>query len=252
MTGGSNLGFVLHGNSSNVVVRGNDIYGNSNGIDITGGYAEAEVFDNITVEGNKVHDNGYRLNEQGYGMLLNSLTNSVVKNNLVYGNRVSGMTFYDANSGDTASSNTAIYQNLFYDPASGGGISISGPALSGISVRNNIFVQLSSTRAALSKNANVLETALSLNNNLYYSPNNATGRIVSYNGVLYTPAELAAATGKESAGTLNNPGFANESQFDFHLTSGSAAKGRGAAVGVAKDFDGSLRSTTAPSVGAFE
>ena len=58
--GGSNHGIVLHGSSKDVVIRGNDIFGNSNGIGINGGYSEAESFDGIVIEQNLIHDNGFR------------------------------------------------------------------------------------------------------------------------------------------------------------------------------------------------
>lgn len=252
MSGGSNLGIVLHGSSQNVVIRANDIFGNSNGIDVTGGYAESEVFDNITIENNRIRDNGHRLNDQGYGLLLNSMVNSSVRNNLVYGNRLGALNLRDANTGDTSTNNVQIYQNLFQDPGTGWGVVFNGAALSKIDVRNNILVQLSATRAALTKNQATPEAALNLNNNLYYSPTSTTGRVVQYNGSLLTPAELTAVTGKESAGKYADPVFVNGAQYDFRVQLASPARKQGAPVGVLRDFAGLSRSAVAPTMGAHE
>ena len=105
LRGGSNLGIVVHGNSSGVSIVRNDIDGNSNGIDVTGGYpSESEVFDNFVISENLIHGNGYRTGEQGYGMLIKSMTNSLIANNIVYGNRLGSLMFADGNVGDTPSS----------------------------------------------------------------------------------------------------------------------------------------------------
>jgi hypothetical protein len=253
LSGGSNLGIVLHGTSDNVVIRANDIFGNSNGIDVTGGYtAEAEVFDRITIENNRIRDNGYRAGEQGYGLLLKSMVNSSIHNNLVHGNRLGSLNMADANAGDAYSANVQIYQNLFQDPGTGSNVVFNGAALSQIDVRNNILVQMSPTRTALSKSQAVPEAALILDHNLYYGTGNVTGRIVQYNGSPLTLAQLTAMTQKEMAGRYADPAFVDVAGSDFRVGSISPARQQGAALGVLKDFTGVARSTVAPTVGAHE
>lgn len=253
LSGGSNLGIVIHGKSENVQIRYNDIFGNSNGIDVTGGYlSEAEVFDNITIENNRIRDNGYRVGDQGYGLLLKSMVNSTIRNNLVYGNRLGTLNMADANSGDIAASNVKIFQNLFHDPGTGSGVVFNGAGLAGIDMRNNILVQLSATRTLFSKSALVPEAALTMNNNLYYAPANTTGKIFTYNATAITLGQLLSMTGKEAAGRYGDPLFISDDASDYRVQLSSPARNLGAPVDVAVDFAGQARSTTSPTTGAHE
>jgi hypothetical protein len=124
--------------------------------------------------------------------------------------------------------------------------------LSGIDVRNNIFVALSASKPALSKTPVVPEAALVLNNNLYYAPSNTSGRYFTYNGSTYTLAQLTAMTGKESLGKQADPQFADLAGFDFRVQPTSPARALGAGLGVLYDFVGTARNTATPTAGAYE
>lgn len=252
LSGGSNLGLVLHGSSANVTISRNDIYGNSNGLMVSG-YNQGDVFDHITIEKNKIHDNGYRANEQGYGLLLQSLTNSTVRNNLIYGNRLASFELSDGYSADASSSNVEIYQNSFYDPASAWGVSLHGAALQAIFIKNNIFEYLSDTswKYALSKDANVPDSEVRLDYNLYYMPNKSGTQVVSYNEAGRTLAELSSLFGQESHGLSTNPLFADEAQNDFRLQAHSPAIDRAEPLSISDDFDGCQRGAK-PDIGAYE
>ena len=144
LIGGSNLGMVVHGMNTDLTIRGNEFRGNSNGLMLSGGYTESEYFKNVLIERNLIHDNGYRTGEQGYGMLLQSLTGAVVRNNIVYGNRLGTLSLGDKSSAeDLPLTNVQMMNNLFSDPSLGYG-SFAGAQVKNLSLFNNIFMSYGS------------------------------------------------------------------------------------------------------------
>jgi len=248
LVGGSNLGFVLHGSSSNVVIANNMIKGNSNGIDVTGGYSEEELFDKIFIMNNIIEDNGFREGEQGYGMLLKSMTNSLVANNVVSGNRLGGMVFESNNAGDLPSSNVIIAHNTFSEPASSWGSRVAGAGMQEIAIVNNIFEHWGSNKVILDKNENVEKSSLIMDYNLYYMPNRADKNILRYNGELLDIAHLRAQFSKELVGHYGNPLFENVS---FYVESGSPASGAGMKTQIKNDLD-DLTRLSPPTIGAYK
>jgi hypothetical protein len=248
LEGGSNLGLVLHGSSSNVVIRNNMIRGNSNGIDVTGGYAEKEVFDKIVIANNIIKDNGFREGEQGYGLLLKSMTNSIIVNNVVSGNRSGGMVFQSNNPGDPPSNNVLIAHNTFSEPTSSYGNSVSGAGMEKIAILNNIFQHLGKDRVILDKSANVKRSSLMMDHNLYYMPNRADKNVIKFNGDLFDINELKVQFAKEANGLYGNPLFKGDS---FSVKYNSPAKGAGREATITTDFDGLSRSNR-PTIGAYE
>jgi hypothetical protein len=248
LKGGSNLGIVIHGSSTNVSITNNDIYGNSNGIDVTGGYAESETFDGILIANNKIHDNGYRTGEQGYGLLLRSMINSSIVNNIIYGNRLGGMVFQDGTAGDAMSKNVYIYNNTFSGKDA---FHLGGGNLSLVSIKNNIFNTTDNT-AAFTKRAEVPYSAFVSNNNLYFSNINSTTTVLSDGVKKYSVVSFASTTGQEKFSFYGDPLFLDSATYDFRLQTSSPAKNQGVAPKIIKDFDGVLRNATTPSLGAFE
>lgn len=183
--GGSNAGIVLHGSSENVVIRENDIVHNNNGIGINGGYGEYERFNNITLENNRIRDNG---DSQGYGLLLNSLTNSTITNNLIYANRLGPLEFSDGSSEDVPSKNVLFYHNVFYNHYYG--VGISGSRLQDISLQNNIFYDHSSYQWGFLVDIDdtVPLSELTLDYNLYDRPTRIDGKIIGVDSTGYTLA----------------------------------------------------------------
>ena len=226
--GGSNHGIVLHGSSKDVVIRRNDIVGNSNGIGVNGGYSEAESFDRITIEQNLIHGNGFRAKEQGYALLLDSMTNSVIRNNLIYGNRLGSLSIQDRGSKEDApTAGVQFYHNtILGQPAA---IGYRSPDMKAIAFKNNIVV-------GVQKDAALPDAEIDLDSNLY----------------LPGPGELASRLGKERNGLVGEPRFVDAAKNDFHVQAGSPAIGKGAPVGVADDFESRPRDPKAPTIGAYE
>jgi len=225
--GGSNLGVVLHGSSDTVAIRSNLIEGNSNGIDVSGGYPEEEVFNNITIEENIIRNNGYRDGEQGYALLLRSMTNSKVINNLVFGNRLGAMTFFDKGTGDIASNNVLIAHNTFVEPASSYGVTIGGADLVGLSITNNIFVHKGENRTLFIKNTEVPLSELIMSNNLYFMPNRADGKAFNFNRATYDLGQIRTEFNKGMTAMYVDPDFVDEASFDYHLNNTSPAVAAG-------------------------
>ena len=252
LRGGSNLGIVVHGSSTGVSIVRNDIDGNSNGIDVTGGYpSEAEVFDNFLIAENVIHGNGYRTGEQGYGLLVKSMTNSLIANNIVYGNRLGSLMFADANTGDAASSGVQIIHNTFVEPATSNGMNFSGAAMGPINFRNNIVSTQSAAQQALLVNANVPSRAITMGGNLYYAPQIAANQVLNIAGARYTVSSAIAA-GFESNSFYGDPLFTNQANADFTISTNSPAKMRGVATEYSrKDYSGKVRSRV-PTIGAFD
>lgn len=237
--GGSNLGIVLHGTCDDVRIVDNDIFGNSNGIDLSGGYPKkAEALTRMTIELNRIHHNGYRPNEQGYGLLLKSVIRSVVRNNLVYANRIGPMVLADGNPGDPPSEQVTIEHNVFHSP--GRGPSFAGAALSGVAFRNNIVVAMASEGHVLAKSADTPDAALVLDANLYQAP-----RLAPAKWLRWGAEDRPLPAGRD-------PGFMNPEAGDFRLRPGSPARQAGVSSGVATDFTGQERHAVRPSIGAYE
>ena len=230
LEGGSNLGVVLHGSSDIVLIKGNLIEGNSNGIDVTGGYAEAEVFNNITIEGNIIRNNGYREGEQGYGILLNSITNSQVINNLVVGNRIGTMSLFDSRVGDTPSESVVVAHNTFVEPASSYGATLGGEELVNISLVNNIFVHYGDDKVILTKKTDAPLSELNINHNLYFMPNKVDNKFFNFNGITYDLDQIRADFNVGFSAISSDPDFVDEEQFDYHLNNTSPAIAAGIGV----------------------
>jgi len=251
LVGGSNLGVVLHGSSDTVLIKENLIEGNSNGIDVTGGYPEEEVFNNITIEGNIIRNNGYRENEQGYALLLNSMTNSKVINNLVFGNRSGAINLADNNSGDIASESVVIAHNTFVEPASSYGANLKGAGLVNISLLNNIFVHYAENRTILNKSIETPLSELDMSHNLYFMPNKVDNKVFNFNGIVYDLEQIRADFNVGFSSINSDPDFINVEQFDYHLNNDSPAVAAGAEI-IDGGFNGVVRDTEFPTLGAFE
>ncbi len=245
LIGGANLGIVLHGTSTGVTIRGNDIHGNSNGLMISGyGGTDgaSDYFKNLLIEHNLIHDNGYRVSDQGYGIMLQSLTGAIIRNNLVYGNRLGTLNVSDTYVGDVPLTNVQIVNNIISAPRAGN-VALSGPHIKNLSMYNNIFMnyQGGTSNSALTKTA-ISGSELRLDNNLYYQPNRSDGKLINYDGTDYTLSGLTAATGQEPHGVSAQPLFADEAHGNYRTLAGSPVinAGTGSAA-VPDDFNGTAR-----------
>lgn len=248
---GANTGIVIHGICSNLTIARNDLYGNSNGLDISGYGGSSNVFDNTIVAYNLIRGNGYSVGDQGYGMMLKSMTNSKVFNNKTWANRLGAFILSGSNGGDIATSNLDVVQNTFVDTAGCYGSIILGASIVSINFKNNI-VSSQDGNAAITVNNDVPLGVLTLANNLYYVPNRAANTELKIRNVNYSVASAAAAD-LDTGSIYGNPLFTNFAGNDLTLQGGSPAHWAAAGIvaGVTTDFAGTTRHVP-PSIGAYE
>lgn len=249
--GGSNMGLVIHGRNLNVLISQNEFDANNNALSVSSGYysGEVEVADQIEISENKIHDSGYRSGEQGYCMILDSVTNISVVNNICYNNRLGGVSLSDGPSKDIPSDKVKIYNNIFYEKM-WYALSIRGARLGQLFVNNNILINLSADAPVLEIHNSAFLAGVSLDRNLYYSPNRIN--LIYFKTASMNFASFKTASSLEATGLNSNPDFVDVANSNFHLLNTSVAKSAGLNVGLVVDFEGNTRNLNSPSLGAFE
>jgi uncharacterized repeat protein (TIGR02059 family) len=219
--------------ASNILVELNEFYGgfHTTGCDIDVGAGYNGNLDNVVIRRNFFHepDNSYASGPSNLIFIQNNntavctLTNIYIYNNIFKWQFGYGILMEGAQS-------VYIYHNTFYEkstacPPSAAYVAVQSN--SHATVENNIFYSGSST-TGLEKATNYVTNDY----NLYY---NST-----------------ISTGSETHGVFSkNPLF--KSTTDYSLQATSPAIGAGTPISAVKtDYRDSLRSTTAPTIGAFE
>jgi len=132
-----------------------------------------------------------------------------------------------------------------------------------IDFRNNLLVNTRSNSGGIGKHYAVgyatgaTTTGVTANNNLFFVSGNGGALGYDDNADQTTLADWQAATGMDAASVFADPLFINPTgtagTVDLHLQSTSPARAAAAVIaGVTDDFDGDLRSLTAPDIGADE
>lgn len=230
--------------SGNTVYRissfGNPAYGNAysaGGIYVDGGR-------DIIIERNRVYeaDIGIELASEHRGRATSGV---VVRNNLLYRNRLTGIALggYDTQRGSTEKCvivNNTLHQN---DTQQDG----NGELLLQFQVRNSVIknnIFSANAQGLLIANPFTQNTGNSVDNNLYFAPNGAAESTWEWKGASYQGfAMYQAGTGNDTHGQFANPRFVNPAAFDFHPGSGSPVTNGGEMlpqVG-SQDLDGNPR-----------
>lgn len=103
LSGDTGDGIALNGPSMRITVRNNTVYHNSDdGIDVWDS-------NNNVIERNTIYDNGYGTGGDGEGVKIGPGTGNIVRNNLAYGNRLSG--FVGGETGGNEIRNNIAYGN---------------------------------------------------------------------------------------------------------------------------------------------
>ena len=215
-------------NGDGYVVRGNTIHDNEFiGLHVNG---DPNVVSNALIENNVIYNNGKA------GINCDGLTDSVVRNNLIYGYTSYGISMYQIDAG-SPSSNNLIVNNTIAAPASGADAAIRiKNGGTGNTVRNNVL--LGGSGVFLSTSADSL-----------------SGLVSDYNvvGSLYRNDDTGSTTSLSAWRTSSGQDahsivatatqlFANAAGGDFHLKSGSLGIDAGTATGApVTDFEGTSR-----------
>jgi len=268
-----------------VVFQGNYIH--DNGL-VNGNGLLSEGANACTIVGNRIYKNGLfaqfvgDTNVKGHGLYLYG-SNWIVSNNLIYFNARYGIQTschpFDAtqmtNTNQAGSLNNLIANNTFAYQDNRAGLTIwdagGGPALmTGNQVLNNLFyengqgVDNSSSGSGIDFTSVTAAIHVSVQNNIGYAttPGSTAFILTAWtNGVTYDALNNCPTNTANNASCATNPQMVNApstipSSPDFHLTSGSLARGFGQNLtGVINnvDFDGVTRPATGPwDVGAFQ
>ncbi|OON66753.1 hypothetical protein B0919_21490 [Hymenobacter sp. CRA2] len=286
-TGGNVYGLGIGGSFAGGNVFQNTISGiSSSGASSTvAGLQVSGTTNAVNVYRNKVYDvTGTGATPTVSGILVSGGTNEVVHNNLVGGITAPAASGYSAVNGISVTGGTAIslyYNSVYLNATSSsntfGTSGIYFTATPGaLDLRNNIVVNKSTAAgsgyltAALRRSAGTAGTipanlSANSNNNLYYAGTpSATNVIYAEGGATVTNAQQTLAAYKNFV--VNREGASVTEDVPFVSTTGSAAdflhvsttvptQVEGAAMSIAAitaDFDGDVRSTSTPDIGADE
>jgi hypothetical protein len=218
------MGHQDHGvylaSGSQIVVRDNDIRGNaSRGIQLNTEGGTFGTLDQITLEQNRIHDNGHADYEDGIVMNATgtgTISNVVVQHNLFYGNYYSGLRVVG-----TVFQSVAVTKNTFFHD----GVASSGAFRS----EANIDSMGSGANTVFSKNVFVAVAPV------LYSCFDATPRGFSLGDNVAQGTLPSGPDGACVSGTVAiDPMLKDPAAFDFHATNPAAA-GYGAYAPLAPD-----------------
>ncbi|GMV80758.1 MAG: hypothetical protein AMXMBFR7_19420 [Planctomycetota bacterium] len=196
-------GIYVANSGDRPVVRGNVIYGNNaNGLHMNGDLEQGGdgIISNALVEDNVIYNNG--LGGGGSGINCDGVTDSVIRNNLIYNAHHAGISLYQIDGGSPSHRNTVVNNTL--DLADNGKwcLQIHDGSTNTV-VFNNVFVTRHATRGSIHFNG----------------AGNLTGLVCDYN---------ILRTGSRAVTTNDDSTYLSLSQwqalgYDTHSTAGTAA-----------------------------
>ncbi len=294
----ANIGIVAAGNyftgapnnlnqARNGMIRKNEVFNCMSGIAISAGiYLDGAL--NCIVEQNKTYQNGAGISIGGEQNVLagaNASTGNIVRNNLVFANALTGISWGTNNATNTIV-NSSVVNNTFYKNRTGANINgintVGGTPvnlladnfggevlllnLNGAAMQNNILYPIAGKRAMVALSTYFVSN-FSANYNLYFHDDAAplidlTG--TNFNGITMpssfaTLADFSTATGLEANSVFGAPGFINVALQNFLPTNTALQIDKGnpiynTAQNGANDFAGYTRvyNNVRTDIGAYE
>ncbi len=236
----------------NGLIKNNNIHDNPSAYAAAGGiYIDGGK--SITIENNTSYNNDYgiEIGCENNGNAPNdpSASNIIVRNNLIYNNKVSGIALGGYNYPTTGKVETTIITNntLFNndtDNSYNGELLIS--YVENSIIENNILYTNNTDKVLIiSGNAN---PTLSLNYNLFYTPSGSNDIVIEINGVEYNDfSSYQTGTSQDVNSNFSDPLFTSETipNPNLHLNAGSPAIDAGNPTFIAgageTDMDGEIR-----------
>ncbi len=242
-------GIYISNSSDYPTIRGNVIHHNhANGIHMNGDLSQGGdgIISHGLIEGNIIYENGVG---GGSGINMDGVTDTIVRNNLLYNNHASGISVYQIDGG-SGSKNNRLLNNTIIVPANGRwAINIPDLDDTGNKIFNNILFSSHSFRGCiLISTANLAGFESDYNivvDRLSIDGGNSTISLTAWNALGYdthsfiaTPAQL----------------FVNPAARDYRLKLGSPAIDAGITLtDVLKDLTGLSRPVgRAFDIGAYE
>ena len=228
---------VIHGNVGAGLHMNGDIT-----VDCSPKLTTDGIIDHAVIEDNVIYDNG-----SGSGINCAGVQNSIIRNNLLYGNHGSGISLYQGEAPEGAKNNLVV-NNTILMAADGRWALNVNQASTGNKIRNNIFFTLHPSRGSIVITADSL-TGFDSDYNLLTPRMSPDGDP--------TTLDLAGwqALGYDEHGFAGTPDAVFvDATSDFHLEAGSPAIDKGeAASAPPTDLTGAARPAgSAPDLGAYE
>jgi parallel beta-helix repeat protein len=244
-------GIYVSNSADNPIVRGNVSFGNSRcGIHMNSDLSSGGdgIITGALIEGNTIYDNG---RTGGSGINMDGVSNSVVRNNLVYGNHATGIALYRID-GAQGAKNNVVANNTVHVASDGRWALLIVNASTGARLFNNILLNEGSYRGSMS-----------------VSPDSLSGMVSNYNVVMdrftlddgttrLTRAQWQAQTGQDANSIVSSVSALFVGATDYHLLASAPAVDVGtASLGGASAPTVDIAGTARPSgagyeVGAFE
>lgn len=291
------IGYEGENNNVNLDQAHNGIISNNTFYENQSPYAEgASIYvdggKGVLIENNLIHDGDYGIEisaENDKSTIAFETQDITVRNNFIYNCRSAGLkigNYKGKLQNALISNNTCFYNNRGgkRDGDTNGTSNTFNPwaelvidNMQDVNINSNIFYARTASTAMINSDANALITNLTMNYNLWYNKNNASGTSLIFqfkiNGTNYKYTSYAAY---KSNNTFNfdkqslygNPNFVNENisgnnavNPDIHIQSGSVAIAAGdpnAIIGNARgqwgstDFFGNTRIVGRLDIGAHE
>ncbi len=240
----------------NGLIKNNNIHDNPSAYAAAGGiYIDGGK--SVTIENNTSYNNDYGIEigceNNGNAQNDPSASNIVVRNNLIYGNKISGIALggYDYRPSGTGSGKvetTTITNNTLLnndtDNSYNGELLIS--YVENSAVENNIFYANNTDKVLIiSGNEN---PTLSLNYNLYYTTSGSNDIVIEIDGIEYNEfSTYQTATSQDINSNFSNPLFliATIPSPDLHINTSSPAIDTGNPLFISgsgeTDMDGDIR-----------
>lgn len=232
--GFDNYDLKIHHNLADSMTSGiglNDGYSVSNGV---------EEFHNCYIYNNILRNIGQYSAGGGLIFDIACCTNVWIYNNLCYNNKgviaIQDRRGAVGDSGDSPSNGVYVHNNTFAFKTTGGYMQLNGAASLNFDIRNNIFYGQHATVGMFHKYSTLPAAQLTMFNNLFYNPNNATPVDWEVDGnstvLHYNQTSFLSNTGKNTNGVQADPLFTNFGTFDLTLQGSSPAKTAGITTGL--------------------
>ncbi|MFC4262015.1 T9SS type A sorting domain-containing protein [Ferruginibacter yonginensis] len=268
-TGGAVIGIICSNTSANININNNQVSGLSSTGAVTSSGIVVSGATNTNVFRNKIYDiSGNNASTAVNGLLISAGTTITAYNNIIGDLRATAANAANPVNGINVTGGTTanIYFNTVYLNATSTGALFGSSAISAsttptLTLRNNIFVNASTSNGAGLTVAYRRSTATlttynaASNKNLFFAPNIFTDGTNTDVTLADYKTRVAA---RDAASISENPPFLSTTGSDatyLHInTTVATAIDGGADVisGITDDYDGDTRSTTVPDIGADE
>ena len=241
---------LYHSNSADYpTIRGNRLHHNTNaGIHINGDLSQGGdgVISFGLIEKNVIWENGAG---GGSGINCDGLSDSVIRNNLLFANRASGISLYAIDAAAGASRNQVLHNTIIQ--AASGRWCLNIPASDGIAsptgniVKNNIFIHPGTRGSVTTYSASALQSDYNI----------VVNRFSQDDGNTFITLSAWQAAGQDQHSIVSTPEtlFVDVANNNYRLKTGSPALNAGTTSNVTEDADGVPRPQgAAADIGCYE